>query len=167
MSQAGQITNSSISGSVTSIVTNSGRATPSAGVINLYGTTNETTTSASGNTATIALSSTLVLPGSLSLNTNTTVSGTYDISSTDCVLAINTSSAAVTVNLPASPTLGRILYVLDSSGNANTNNITVEGNGNDITVGETAHSSVTLANQYACQVYLWNGTNWVQVSAIG
>jgi len=57
MSQAGVISVAA-AGGATSFVTNSGTATPSGGVLNVLGTTDQITTSGSGSTVTIAFPST-------------------------------------------------------------------------------------------------------------
>ena len=44
----------------------------------------------------------------------------------------NTTSGAFTVTLPASPTLGDEVSIVDASGTADTNNITIGRNGNNI-----------------------------------
>jgi len=43
---------------------------------------------------------------------------------------INTSSSAITVTLPSSPSAGNFISIVDYSGNAGTNNITINPNGN-------------------------------------
>jgi hypothetical protein len=66
------------------------------------------------------------------------------------VLLINTSGGAVTVNLPAS---GRV-WVVDTTGNANANNITLTPAGvSTITFG-------TIDTPYFGGVYRFNSTNW-------
>jgi len=66
------------------------------------------------------------------------------------VLLLNTSGGAITVNLPAS---GRV-WVVDTSGNANSNNITLTPAGvSTITFG-------TIDTAYFGGVYRFNSTNW-------
>jgi hypothetical protein len=66
------------------------------------------------------------------------------------VLLISTAGGAVTVNLPAS---GRVI-VVDRSGNAATNNITLTPAGADtVTFG-------TIDTNYFASAYRRNGTNW-------
>lgn len=48
------------------------------------------------------------------------------------IVACNTSGGAITVTLPASVDLNRIIIVYDISGNAGANNITIGGGGNNI-----------------------------------
>lgn len=45
---------------------------------------------------------------------------------------INTSSAAITMTLPASPTIGQFISVIDYSGTFDTNNLTIARNGKNI-----------------------------------
>jgi hypothetical protein len=45
---------------------------------------------------------------------------------------VNTSTAAITLTLPASPTFGSIVGIADYSGYASTNNITVNSNSNKV-----------------------------------
>ena len=45
---------------------------------------------------------------------------------------INTSSAAITMTLPSSPTIGQFISVIDYSGTFDTNNLTIARNGNKI-----------------------------------
>jgi hypothetical protein len=77
-------------------------------------------------------------------NTNV-VDGNYTAQATDHIIAIDTSSNAVTVTLPSSPTDGREYIIKDFLGNANNNNITINGNGNDI----DGSSTQTLTNSYS------------------
>lgn len=49
---------------------------------------------------------------------------TCDTSTMDCVIFVDTTSTAITINLPAS-TNGRTLFIQDVGGNAGTNNITL------------------------------------------
>ena len=68
----------------------------------------------------------------------TTVSGVYNVLTEDHIILCNTSGGAVTVNLPASPA-GTIYIIKDFSGNAFTNNITIDGNGGDTIDGSLTH----------------------------
>ena len=47
-------------------------------------------------------------------------------------IIVNTSSSALTMTLPSSPTLGDEVSIIDGSGNAATNNITISRNGSNI-----------------------------------
>ncbi len=58
-----------------------------------------------------------------------TVSATVD-SNTKHV--INTATGAITMTMPAGPVFGDEVRIIDGDGNASTNNITINGNGNNI-----------------------------------
>ena len=61
-------------------------------------------------------------------------------------LAVDTSSSPVTVTLPSTPTAGRVFKIKDSSGNANVNNVTIVGNGNNIDGKTSSVISVQYGN---------------------
>jgi hypothetical protein len=61
----------------------------------------------------------------------TTITSNYTALNNDVVF-VNTASSALTVTLPASPTAGSKIKVLDIATNSQNNNITVLGNGNNI-----------------------------------
>lgn len=86
-----------------------------------------------------------------------TSSGNYDVTSSDTVVVVNKSVAAATqVNLPASPATGRLLIVKDGKGDANSNNITVSGNGKNI----DGAASVTINTNYGVSRVVYNGTQY-------
>lgn len=70
----------------------------------------------------------------------------------------NSVAAATTVNLPASPSSNQVAVVKDGSGNAQTYNITVSGNGKNI---DGASTSVIRVN-YGSANFLYDGTQWNQ-----
>jgi len=84
-----------------------------------------------------------------------TVTGTHTISSTsnsgahDYIIGANTTSAAVTVNLPTDSAreLGRMYYIVDSHGNSSTNNITIDA-GSDATINGS--QTYTINSDYTC-----------------
>ena len=61
----------------------------------------------------------------------TTITSNYTALNND-IIFVNTASSALTVTLPASPTAGSKIKILDSASNATNNNITINGNGNKI-----------------------------------
>jgi len=69
---------------------------------------------------------------------------TYTASAGDKILA-NTTTAAWTFKLPASPVAGDDVWVRDSHGKFNTNNLTVDRNGSKI---RAAASNLTLNTQW-------------------
>src|SRR5210317_1229929 len=73
---------------------------------------------------------------------------------------VNTTSGAITVTLPASPTLGDEVSIIDASGTADTNNITVgrnseniQGSAADLTIS-TERAGLTLVYFNATQGWL-------------
>ena len=99
---------------------------------------------AGSNTITIpAETGTVITSASTSGVPNTINWTTVQTSSVNPAVAgtgypMNTTSGALTVTLPASPTAGQMVSILDYAGTAATNNITVNPNGNKI-VGQTSN----------------------------
>lgn len=80
----------------------------------------------------------------------------YDVLSTDIHIIVNSSGGAITVRLPAAPTLERVVIVTDVTGNAAANNITVSGNGNNINGAATR----VLNTNYASVTVTCTGSDW-------
>lgn len=80
----------------------------------------------------------------------------YAVLATDMNIMVDTT-AARTINLPATPVAGDAYRIKDSTGTAATNNITVQGNGNNI---EGSASNVINTNFGRIHV-VYNGTQWV------
>lgn len=97
------------------------------------------------------------LSGSIT-NTTRTVAGslTVDTTTTDSVLLVNTA-APRSITLPA-PTNGRRIRIVDISGNAGTNNITLIRNGSESINGIAA--SRVLASNFGQYDVVSDGTNW-------
>jgi hypothetical protein len=51
--------------------------------------------------------------------------GTYNVQLTDSILGINTTTGAVTVNLPANAPAGKVYIIMDEGGAFAANNVTV------------------------------------------
>lgn len=94
-------------------------------------------------------------PGQLFLNSVTISSSPYDVLQTDSVILIDSSTIPITVNLDAAPTGGSYIFVADL-GNAETNNITINGNGNTI----NGNPNVVINENYKSSILYYNGTNW-------
>lgn len=86
-----------------------------------------------------------------------TSAGNYTATTTDTIVVVNKGTGAATqVNLPASPSTGRVIIVKDGKGDANANNITVSGNGKNI----DGSATVTINTAYGVGRYAYNGTQW-------
>lgn len=83
-------------------------------------------------------------------------SSPYTVAANIAIVAVNTSTGAVTVNLPATVKLYRIIIIKDVSGNAAANNITISGNGNNV----DGAASITLAANYASRMIQGTGSDW-------
>jgi len=83
---------------------------------------------------------------------------------------INTTSGAITVNLPASPSAGDIMALVDYAGTANTNAITVGRNGSNIN-GAASDLAISKENSGIVLVYVdgtrgWKGTETANLDDI-
>lgn len=86
-------------------------------------------------------------------------SSAYTASSWDRVF-VDCSSAAVTITLPLSPLFGDEIRIIDATGNASTNNITIARNGNNI---QGSASDLTVSTDRAAfgLVYYNSTEGWV------
>jgi hypothetical protein len=73
---------------------------------------------------------------------------------------VNTTSGAVTVTLPASPTAGQIITVTDYAGTFGTNNCTLNPNGNKIQ-GSTSNQALSTSGQSVGLVYIDSTQGWL------
>lgn len=86
----------------------------------------------------------------------TNVAGTTTVQDGYDYLAITTLSAPFTITLPATPVLGDTYTVKDTTGNAGTNNVTVDGNGNNI----DGIGTFLLSQPYAAATFTFAGGQW-------
>jgi hypothetical protein len=91
----------------------------------------------------------------------TGVTGNTTLTGSEYVVLVDSSGGTVTVTLPASPTTNSALKIKDK-GNALTNNITVDGNGNDIDGSSTA----LINTDYGAFELLFDGTEWFSLAFI-
>ena len=71
----------------------------------------------------------------------------------------NTSSAILTVTLPASPSTGDEVTIIDSRGNFNSNNVTVDRNGSNI-MSAASNDALNVNGQSATLIYLDSTRGW-------
>ena len=76
---------------------------------------------------------------------------------------VNTTSAAITVTLPASPSAGNIVQLTDYAGTWLTNNVTVAPNGNKIN-GSTSNSILSIFRESVALVYIDATQGWITYS---
>jgi len=132
---------------------------------------NGMTALASSANFTFDTSTTTATAGLLNLSGNiikTTVvnnaASPYTVLVTDYIILCDTSTGAITINLPSIASQnGREYLILDMDGQAGANNITVARNGSD-TIGFTGATSMTLNEPVQHLRLVSNGTNWVIVS---
>jgi hypothetical protein len=72
----------------------------------------------------------------------------------------NTTSGAFTVTLPGSPTLGDEVSIVDASGTADTNNITISRNGNNIQ-GSAENLTISVERAAFTLVYFNATQGWI------
>jgi hypothetical protein len=97
--------------------------------------------------------------GSTTESVTNVASSPYNVTGADFTLNVDTT-AARTINLPASPSTGRKIVVMDGTGTASSFNITVQGNGHNI----NGSSSLTISTNFQAKTFLYNGTIWTVIS---
>ncbi len=91
----------------------------------------------------------------------TSVTNTYTVADGDWLLACSGNSTK-TINLPtASNNTGRVLLIKDIDGNANSYNITLDGNGSETIDGSTTY---VITQNRASLTIVCTGTTWAIVS---
>lgn len=85
-------------------------------------------------------------------------SSPFTVTSSHYYLAVDTSSIAITLDLPQASTVTDQIYIIkDRNGNANTNNITIDPNGSETIDGASTY--VININYGRVTIYS-NGSNW-------
>jgi len=84
----------------------------------------------------------------------------YSVLLTDYVIACDTGAGVLTVTLPAAPETGRVYIVCDEGGAAGANNITIGGNGNNISAGGSTAASKVIDSNYGSMYLVYTGTIW-------
>lgn len=88
-----------------------------------------------------------------------TATGNYNASIFDSIIA-DTSSASLTITLPASPAYGNVIWFIDGAGTWNTNNLTINGNGTPI-LNNSGNLIVTTARDNFSLVYYNSVQGWI------
>jgi hypothetical protein len=78
---------------------------------------------------------------------------------------VNTTSGAVTVTLPASPSAGQIVQITDYAGTFATNACTVNPNGGKIR-GSTSNFPLSIARESVALIYVDSTQGWAFISGI-
>lgn len=112
--------------------------------------------------ATWTLSSTNVVPVSSVAFADTP----YAVGSLEYFIGVDTTGGAVEIDLPASPATGTVYIISDIGGNAAIANITIDGNGNNITFAGAAAGTATLNTAYESGYFIFNGTTWTGLDVV-
>jgi len=98
------------------------------------------------------------------INWDTTAKTTNFNASSQTGYFVNTTSGAITVTFPASPTAGDVIGLKDYANTFDTNNLTIDANGNKIQ-GSTINFDVTVEGTSAQFIYVDATRGWVLVDA--
>jgi hypothetical protein len=95
----------------------------------------------------------------LIVNTTEVDSDTYDLLTSDHVLLVScTTTDEASITLPtAQAVAGRLVTIIDTGGNADTNNITVDTEGSEKINGE---SNLVINSDYDSSTLISDGTDW-------
>jgi hypothetical protein len=83
----------------------------------------------------------------------------YVVLPTDAFLGVDTSTLAITIDLPNAPVTGRVYIVKDTTGNALIHNVTVTTVGGTVIIDSAATFLMNTAYQSAS--FLFNGTKYL------
>ncbi len=97
-----------------------------------------------------------ILGGLLLGKVRTITTSPATIQADECVIFVDTSSTAISLTMPA-VAVGRIVTIKDKSGNAFTNNITVNRAGSALIDGNT---SWVMEFDNEARIFISDGTNW-------
>lgn len=86
------------------------------------------------------------------------VVASYAATNADRTVVVDTSGGTRTISLPSSPRSGQMHVVMDGSGNAGSNNITIDTDG-PYTINGAASVAITVG--YGVKTFVFFGTGWV------
>lgn len=110
-------------------------------------------TIASGN---VTIEGDIIINGAQCWNT-TSVTATYISVADDTILLVgNVTAAPITITLPPAPCTGRVVFIKDILGNANTFNITVVSAAGTI----DGLAGFIISQNYQAISLMYNGTEW-------
>jgi len=95
---------------------------------------------------------------------DTTVKASAFTASSNTGYIVNTTSGAVTVTLPASPTIGDKITLLDYAGTSGTNNIVIYANGRKMN-GLTVNAAISTSRAALNLIYVDSTQGWVNYSS--
>jgi hypothetical protein len=130
---------------------------------NLITQTNSTTITIGSTGQTISLASGASSSG-FGLSWNPTVQTTNFTASVNVGYMVNTSTAAITVTLPAAPSISDQIAFVDFNETAATNNIILNPNGLKID-GTTSNTFITKGGEGVTILYSGTTRGWIPVSA--
>lgn len=106
--------------------------------------------------------SVLHVAGSMAWNVTNINTNSYTTVDDDCIIGANTASYTPTIYLGSdSRAQGRIVVINDRSGNAATNNITIDGNGKTI----DGASTITISANYGNVILYYGGSNFFTLAS--
>lgn len=158
---SGTTNHSLLLGNATGSINNLGVATNGQLPIGSTGTDPVLATLTAGSGITItngAGSITIAASGTMNFtytNVNTTP---YVVLTTDEFISVDCSAAAITIELPNTPTTGRVFYIKDRTGSAATHNITVTTVGGAVTIDGS--TTFVMNTNYESVNVIFNGTNY-------
>ncbi len=129
------------------------------------------TVGASGDTITFPSGTTVVNNGSQTgfgrtgtVDWDTTVKTASFTATSGDGFFVDSTSGAITVTLPASPSANDIVAVADYAGTAATNNITIARNGSNFE-GGTENGSISINRQTATLIFVDSTQGWIVVNS--
>lgn len=132
-----------------------GNVGPTAGVINIVGSG---TIAVTGNPGTSTLTISGTATSNLTITSVNFAASPYTVLTTDQFLAVNSTGGAITIRLPNAPATGRVIYIKDVLGTANTNSITLTTVGGSVTIDGA--TTFVMNTQYESVSVVFTGSSY-------